>query len=114
MSAYTDYLNAAIAQLREKAAGLKASGCGDEATLCQVEINIDEICLTIYNVCTKLAQGDAFAGLYLQKLDRLPGGWEQSRQQAIAHGDSCKAVIEEIKLTALQNNRAQFLKLKEV
>ena len=114
MSAYTDHLNTVIAQLREKAADLKASSREDEAALCQVEINIDEICLTIYNVCMKLAQGDVFTALYLEKLDRLPAGWEQSRRQALAHGDSCKAVIEDIKLSTLARNRAQFLNLKEV
>lgn len=114
MSAYTDFLNNSIAQLREKAAALKASSREDEAALCQIELNIDEICLTIYNVCMKLAQGDAFTALYLEKLDRLPGGWEQSRQQALAHEDRCKAVIEDIKLSTLARNRAQFLTLKEV
>ena len=114
MSAYTDFLTDSIAQLREKAAALKASSRGDEAALCQIELNIDEVCLTIYNVCTKLAQGDAFTALYLQKLDRLPGGWEQSRRQALAHGDDCKAVIEDIKLNTLARNRAEFLKHKEV
>lgn len=114
MSAYTDYLCSAADELREKAARLKASSRGDEAALCQVEINIDEICLTIYNVCMKLAQGEAFAALYLEKLDRLPAGWQQSRAQALAHGDECKAVIEDIKLAALACNREMYLKLKEV
>ena len=114
MSAYLDYLNGETARLKDRAAALKAESREDEATLCRIETNIDEICATIYNVCMKLAKGDAFTALYLEKLDRLPGGWAESRQQAIAHGDDCKAVIEDIKLTTLARNRAKFLELKEV
>lgn len=113
MSAYIAYLDEAIAQLRTKAESLKQNGCADEAALCQIELNINDVCRTIYNVCTKLAQGDAFTALYLQKLDRLPGGWQASKEAALAHKDECKAVIEDIKLTTLARNRAKFLALKE-
>ena len=113
MSAYIAYLDNAIAQLRTKAEDLKRSGCIDEAALCQIELNINDVCRTIYNVCEKLAQGDAFTALYLEKLDRLPGGWKASKEAALAHADDCKAVIEDIKLTTLARNRAQFLALKE-
>ena len=111
MSAYITYLDQAITSLRAQAAALKASGRDDEATLCQIEINIDDICRTIYGACKKLAEGEAFRALYLQKLDRLPQGWEQSRALAAAHRDDCKVVIEELKLRTLARNRIQFLKL---
>lgn len=114
MPGYTDYLNDAIAQLRQRSADLKAGGREDEAALCRIESNIDEICLTVFNVCAKLAKGDAFTALYLAKLDRLPVSWAQSREAAVAHGDGCKAVIEELKLSTLARSRAKFLELTEV
>ena len=114
MSAYVVYLEREITALRAQSESLKASERRDEAALCQVEINIDEICLTVYNVCRKLVQDGAFSALYLEKLDRLPAGWAQSRAAALAHGDDCKAIIEDIKLSVLARNRAKYLELKEV
>lgn len=111
MSAYLAYLDSAIAQLTEQAAIFKTTGREDEAALCRIETNIDDICRTIYHVCKRTAAPADFRALYLQKLDRLPQGWEQSRTLAAAHGDSCKAVIEEIKLKTLARNRVQFLEL---
>lgn len=114
MSAYITHLAEEAARLKSRADALKAENREDEAALCRVEINIDEICITIYNVCMKLAQGESFRALYLEKLDRLPEGWAKSRAEALSHSDACKAVIEDIKLTTLARNRAKFLELKEV
>lgn len=113
MSAYIAYLDGAIASLRQEAASLKASGRADEAAFCQIRVNIDEICRTIYTVCERTAGEGEFRALYLKKLDRLPAAWEASRAAALAHGDSCKAVIEEIKLETLAKNRIQFLELDQ-
>lgn len=113
MSAYIEYLDSAIAALRQEAASLKASGREDEAVFCQIQINIDEICRTIYNVCKQIAKPGEFKALYLQKLDRLPGGWEKARAQALAHDDACKAVIEELKLKTLSQNRVKYLELDQ-
>lgn len=112
MSAYIAHLDAAIASLGEQAAQLRASGREDEATLARIQLNIHDVCRTVYNVCARAAQGDKLRALYLEKLDRLPVSWQESLTRAQQHGDSCKAVIEELKIRTLAENRAKFMELE--
>ena len=112
MSAYIAHLDAAIADLQAQAAALKASGREDEATLARIQLNIHDVCRTVYNVCARSAQGDAMRTMYLEKLDRLPVSWRESLTRARQHGDDCKAIIEEMKIRILEENRAKFLELE--
>ena len=110
MSDYIKGLEAAAAQLAQEAVSLKASGRGDEANLARIRINIHDICRTLFTVCSRTAQGEAFRTLYLQKLDHLEQEWSAARERALAHDDGCRAAIESIKLETLAENRRAFVK----
>ena len=109
MSTYIEGLEAAAAQLAGEAAALRAEGRGDEATLARIRINIHDICRTLYQVCARNAQGEAFRTMYLQKLDHLEQEWSAAKARAQEHDDGCRAAIEEIKLETLAANRQAFL-----
>lgn len=110
MSTYIEGLEAAAAQLAGEAAALRAEGRGDEATLARIRINIHDICRTLYTVCARSAQGEAFRALYLRKLDHLAQEWQSARERAAQHDDGCRAAIEDVKLETLAANRQAFLK----
>ena len=109
MSTYLEELEAAAAKLAGEAASLKASGRDDEATLARIRINIHDICCTLYQVCARNAQGEAFRTMYLQKLDHLEQEWSAAKAHAQEHDDGCRAAIEEIKLETLAANRRAFM-----
>ena len=109
MSTYIEGLEAAAAQLAGEAAALRAEGRGDEATLARIRINIHDICRTLYQVCARSAQGEAFRTMYVQKLDHLEQEWSAARARAQEHDDGCRAAIEDIKLETLAANRRAFL-----
>ena len=109
MSTYLEELEAAAAKLAGEAASLKASGRDDEATLARIRINIHDICRTLYTVCARSAQGEAFRALYLRKLDHLAQEWQSARERAAQHDDGCRAAIEDVKLETLAANRQAYL-----
>lgn len=113
MSDYINWLDGEIAALNNEAALRKASGREDEAAFCRIEMNIDDVCRTLYHVCRRQAKDGLFAALYLKKVDALPPSWQAAREAALAHGDSCRAYIEEIKLGALARCRAKFCELEQ-
>lgn len=113
MSAFTQYLNAETQRLRLEGASLKAEGRGDEASFAQIRLNIHEICKTVLLALQKQPSALPLRERYLQKLDGFACSWSNAHQQALAHDDCCKAIIEQIKLETLSTIRVRYLEMGE-
>lgn len=46
---------------------------------------------------------------YLARLERVSQPWKQAREQALAHNDECRAIIEALKLETFDRLRALYL-----
>lgn len=112
MSAYLSYLDGAAEQLRAQISALKADGRQDEADFARIELNIHEICRTVYLGLARMHEGDALQSAYLYKLAQLPVNWEKSLALAREHGDHEKIAIEKRKLAALHRIQSRYLELE--
>ena len=45
----------------------------------------------------------------LSQLERVSQPWKQAREQALAHDDECRAIIETLKLDTLDQLRRLYL-----
>ena len=109
MSTYLEKLGREAAALHAQADELRASGRGDEAALTQIRINMHEICRALYQASLKAAGEGGLREAYLAKLEHVSQPWAKAREQATAHGDECRAIIETLKLDTLDQLRRLYL-----
>lgn len=110
MSEYTACLDRSIAAAEQEIRALAADDRRDEADLAKVKRNILEVCKTVWNAFCRAGKTRED---YLARLDGFQESWYTALIQARAHGKTEAAVIEETKLAALAQVRAQFLALQE-
>ena len=106
MDSYIAYLTERIAALQAEAQSLAGSHREDEANLAKIRVNIFGVCKTVRETFVRLGKSD---GDYLSKLDELRESWSAAAEQAAAHSDTERALIETIKLETLAQARAEFL-----
>lgn len=103
MEAFLKELNDIAAALRQEANALAADSRQDEADLNKIRANIYEVCATIGGVVCKTAPEAEREVMFRRKLEALPKNWQVALEAARAHGNTQRAVVEEVKLAALED-----------
>ena len=106
MEQYYAYLRERKAMLLKEAEQLKAEDRADESDLDKIRANIYDICGTVTKVHMDRPGGGKEA--CRAQLERFRREWTAAGEKAAAHGDTKKAVIEEIKLEALADAAAKL------
>lgn len=106
MEAFFTALAARNAALKAQAEALQTSDRKDEANLVKVRANIYEVCGTVCRVHMNRPGGDPDA--CRAQFEKFQAQWGAAREKAAAHGETDKALIEEIKLEALADIRQKF------
>lgn len=105
---YLARLAAERAESEAKCAAYQAAGCGDDADLEKIRLNIIGVFTTLAEA-THGADRDAWQRAYLARFDTIPMNWRQRLGEAQAHSDTAAAAVEELKLAAMERLRAIFL-----
>lgn len=113
MNRYVEYIDQAVEQLQQEEKMLAATDRKDESNLVKIRINVYGICKSIYQVFAQSKTGENLKSTYLEKVDSLAVGWQESKNNAQEFQVTDKVVIEEIKLQALAELRLEFLKCWE-
>lgn len=113
MNRYVEYIDQAVEQLQQEEKMLAATDRKDESNLVKIRINVYGICKSIYQVFAQSKTGENLKSTYLEKVDSLAVGWQESKNKAQEFQVTDKVVIEEIKLQALAELRLEFLKCWE-
>ncbi len=113
MNKYTEYINQAVEQLQREEKMLAATDRKDESNLVKIRINVYGICKSIYQVFAQSKTGENLKSAYLEKVDSLAVGWQESKDKAQEFHAVDKVVIEDIKLQTLADIRLVFLKCWE-
>lgn len=107
MNAYFDAQTALCAQ-REQT--LRADGRDDEASFEKIRANVFDIFRTMLSVAQQVSGGESTAARHFleEKLDSIPANWRAALARAEEHDDTVRAQIERIKLSAVDEIRAQL------
>lgn len=94
----------------ETEARLSADGRGDEAVFEKIKGNVFEIFETVLSAGVKACGSEeaAVREFFTQKLAQIPQGWQNALESTRAHEDAERAKIEELKLDAVREIRAEF------
>lgn len=106
MEEYFRYLSEKRDSLLSEAKKLALSDRNDEANLTKVRANIYDICQTVCKVHMNRPSGGAEA--CRSQFEHFRTQWGSERDKALSHGDTQKAIIEEIKLNALADAAQKF------
>jgi hypothetical protein len=113
MNKFIEYIDQAVERLQREEKMLAATDRKDESNLVKIRINVYGICKSIYRVFAQSKLGDSLKSAYLDKLDSLAVGWQESKNKAQEFNAVDKMIIEDIKLQTLANVRLEFLKFGE-
>jgi len=104
------FLEVRIAACRERAEELEKDLRKDEAVFEKVRENVYDIFRTVLNVAEKQHGDDeeAIRSFVASRLRQIPSSWRQSLEAARQHGDTQKALMEEIKLSVIDDITAVF------
>ncbi|MGN0427005.1 MAG: hypothetical protein ACI4F0_04300 [Agathobacter sp.] len=75
----------------------------DEARPLRAKANIYDVFCTLFDVAYKQSQGDCQVcrEKFLKQAENIPANWKKSLEEAKAHEDMEKVLIEEAKLSAV-------------
>ena len=96
------YLDDRLNACKEQEKALMQDQRSDEATLSRIEGNIYEVFRTVWDVACKQQEDAAALSFFRSRLTQIPQNWQKARDAALVHGDTEKAHIESVKLTAAQ------------
>lgn len=113
MNKFIEYIDQAVEHLQQEEKMLAATDRKDESNLVKIRINVYGICKSIYQVFVQSKTGEIMKSAYLEKLDSLAVGWQESKNKAQEFQAVDKVIIEDIKLQTLANVRLEFLNLWE-
>ena len=89
---------------------LTADGRKDEANILKARLNVYDISKAVFNAAVK--QGAApVEKAFPSSFEKITAPWRASLEQAKAHGDDRKLLIEEAKLAAVDEITARFAAL---
>ena len=114
---WNEYLEKAIQSTTEKAQELLIEDRKDESNHIKIKVNIYEVFKTIFSVLEKnIAKeknmaAETIKASYLNKMETIPASWKQSLENAKAHNDVEKILIEEIKLDTVKEIRQKFVEI---
>lgn len=108
---FKEYLTAQITACASEEKRLNAEGRKDEAVFARIRGNVFDIFRTVLAAGARMAAKGQPADLLREKLDAIPKNWQESLENALAHGETEKAHIEKIKLEAAREIRERFEKI---
>ena len=107
MDDFIAYLDSRIEEGKTKTAELLAEGCRDDANLSKVRTNIYDICKTVSRALLNRP------GAVKVQLERLHTEWSASLEKAKQYDNVNGIVVEETKLSALDDIIAHFQEVAE-
>ena len=110
---FIEYIDKKIQELKNEEMVLGKEDRRDEANFVKIKINICEICKTLYNVSKKGPKGQSAKEFFVQKLEKLSGEWNASKDKAKEHNDIEKVTIEELKLEVLNEVKQKYMEFNE-
>ena len=111
VSKFYEWLVERKEQVLTEAKALSDDGRIDESNSLKARSNIYDICKAVCGAVEKQAQDAPLKDAFVTAFARLTAPWKISLEQAKAHDDSRKVMIEESKLSAVEEIIA---KIREV
>jgi len=94
------FLDDKKAQVLAESKELASQGRTDESNILKAKANIYDICKSVHGAFAKTVPADKVKETFLSTFKNITGPWHKSLEQAKAHDDSYKVLIEEAKLSA--------------
>ncbi len=101
VSRFYEWLGERKEQVLAEAKALSDDGRTDESNSLKARSNIYDICKAVCGAAEKQAQGAQLRDAFVTAFERVTAPWKISLEQAKAHDDSRKVMIEEAKLSAV-------------
>ena len=99
--AFFDFLDEKKAQVLSEVKELAAQDRMDESNVLKAKSNIYDICKAVFSASAKKSTADTVKDAFLSTFGNITGQWEKSLEQAKAHDDSYKILVEEAKFSAV-------------
>ena len=99
-------------QVEARLNALRLKGCGDDAMLERIRLNIYEAFGAVIRAGEKQKPGEEKA-FCLKKFDEIPGIWAGKMAQARENQDIKAIAIEEVKLETARHLKEKLLKMTE-
>ena len=96
-----DFLDVRKAQVLSEVKELASQDRTDESNILKAKSNIYDICKAVFSASAKNASDDTVKAAFLSTFGNITGQWQKSLDQAKAHDDSHKILIEEAKFSAV-------------
>ena len=109
-NSFSGWLTEQIDCCARQRASLLADQRQDEANFEKIRENIYDVFRTVWNVAERTHADPEQRNLFfLQKLDEIPGSWQNAYDKASAHGDETRMHLEKLKLDAARAIRERYL-----
>ena len=105
---FYDFLDEKKAQVLAEVKELASQDRRDESNVLKAKSNIYDICRSVFDVSAKKSTDDTVKDAFLSTFGNISGQWKISLEQAKAHNDSYKILIEEAKLSAVSEILEKF------
>ena len=105
---FFEWLGERKEQVLAEAKVLSGDGRIDESNSLKAKSNIYDICRAVCNAAEKQSQGAPLKDAFVTAFERVTAPWKLSLEQAKAHDDSRKVMIEEAKLSAVDEILAKI------
>lgn len=96
-----NFLDEKKAQVLAQVKDLSSQDRTDESNVLKAKSNIYDICKAVFGAAAKCSTDDTVKTAFLSTFGNITGQWQKSLEQAKAHNDSYKILIEEAKLSAV-------------
>ncbi len=106
MKEFIAYLTERIETCKKEIAGMEADGRRDDADFAKVRLNIYDVCRTVTNALTN--RPGFGPETVMSRFEGFRTGWGAALENARTHGDERSIVVEETKLTTLDDVIAHF------
>lgn len=98
----------------EKSRQLRMDSREDESVFARIEGNVYGVFQAVFAAaCGKEKTDEAIAAFYLERMNQIPQSWHTAYEQAKAHGEADKMLIEQIKMDTAERIRNEFLHIWE-
>ncbi len=108
---FFDYLDEKKGQVLAEVNELASQDRIDESNVLKAKSNIYDICKAVFSASAKKASPDTIKDAFLSTFGNITGQWQKSLEQAKAHDDSYKILIEEAKFSAVSEILAKLEEL---
>ncbi|MCR5278651.1 MAG: hypothetical protein K6E19_04335 [Lachnospiraceae bacterium] len=106
-----DFLDEKKAQVLARVQELASQGRIDDSNILKAKSNIYDICRSVFGVAAKQSTDGTVKAAFLSTFGNITGQWQKSLDQAKAHDDSHKILIEEAKFSAVSEILAKIEEL---